>query len=120
MTNSVLTWLENEWAKIKGSTAVATVEADAESIGGAGWAYIKNNGLADLYQIALTLVGAMVPGASWTGVLAAIVVQAKSDGVALLQGAEAVVAGQAQADLLAAGKPAGLPVVPLTGTPPGA
>lgn len=104
MTNSVLTWIETEWAKIKSSTAVQTAEADVENIGGAGWAWIKTNGLTDLYQLALTLVAAAVPGASWTALLASLTAQATADGKQLIAGAEAVVAAQAQADLISAGK----------------
>ncbi len=104
MTNKVLTWLENEWSQLKSSTAVKTATADAENIGGAGWAFIKTNGLHDLYQIALTLVAAAIPGASWTGILASIEAQAVVDGKQLLQGYVAVVAATAQADLIASGK----------------
>ena len=88
---------------------IKTAENDAHAVVTDAVSYIKVNGLQDLEQIALTLVAAMVPGASWTGVLAAIVAQAKTDGVKLLDGAEAIVAAKVQGDLLAIGKPAGLP-----------
>lgn len=101
---SIVSWLETEWSKLKSSTAVSTAIADAENIGGAGWAYIKTNGLTDLYDIALTLVAAALPGASWVTTVASIKAKAIADGVALLEGAEAVVAAQAQADLMSAGK----------------
>lgn len=92
------------------------VQADIKAVQNAGHdlvnaaqSYIEKNGLQDLYAIALTLVGAMAPGASWAGTLAAIEAQAVADGKSLIQGAIGVVAAQAQADLLAAGKSAGLP-----------
>lgn len=112
---SIISWSENEWAKLKSSTAVETAVTNAENIGGAGWAYIKTNGWTDLYQIALTIVGAALPGASWGGILASIEAQAVTDGHNLVSGAAAVVAAQAQADLIAAGKllpPVSAPVAP--------
>lgn len=104
MTNSVLAWIEAKWAEIKGSTAVETAIADAENIGGAGWAYVKTNGLTDIYQIALGVLAAAVPGASWVGILASVEAQAVTAGKALVTGAAAVVTAQAQADLISAGK----------------
>lgn len=89
---------------------IKTVENDAKAIGASTLSYIETNGLQDLYQIALVVVGAMAPGASWTAALAAIVAQATTDGKTILAGSESIVAAQAQADLLAAGKSAGLPV----------
>lgn len=115
MTNAVLTWLENEWSKLKGETAVQTAVADVENIGGAGWAYIKNNALTDIYQIAMGVLTAAVPGASWTGILATVETQAVAAGKQLLTGATAVVTATAQADLIAAGKL--LPPVASTTTP---
>lgn len=104
MSNAVITWIENEWAKLKSSTAVVTAVADAENIGGAGWAYVKTNGLTDIYQIALSVLAAAVPGASWTGILASVEAQAITAGKQLEAGAAAVVTAQAQADLISAGK----------------
>ncbi len=101
---SIVTWLENEWAKLKSSTAVETAVADVENIGGAGWAYVKTNGLQDIYQIALGVLAAAIPGASWTGILASVEAQAISAGKTLVTGAAAVVTAQAQADLISAGK----------------
>lgn len=101
--------IESVLAKWKAVPVVGTVVTDVEEAASATVSYIKANGLQDVYQIALMLVGAMVPGASWTGVLAAIEAQALTDGKQLVAGASAIVAAQAQADLLAAGKAAGLP-----------
>jgi hypothetical protein len=84
--------------------AAKVVETDAEAIGSATLNFIKANGLQDLYQIALTVVAAMVPGASWTAALASIESQAVADGKQIVQGATAIVAGMAQTDLIAAGK----------------
>lgn len=83
---------------------IKVAENDAHTIVTDAASFIKTNGLQDLYQIALTLVAAAVPGASWSGVLASIDAQAVTDGKTLIQGATAVVAAQAQADLVAVGK----------------
>lgn len=91
-------------AKLEGNPVVQTVETDIEAAGSATINYIKTNGLQDLYQIALTLVAAALPGASWAGVLASIEAQAVTDGKQLVSGASAVVASMAQSDLIAAGK----------------
>lgn len=106
MSIEVITWLKAELAKFEGAAtpAVAVIETDVEEIGSAALNYIKTNGLQDLYQIALILVGAALPGASWTGTVAAIEAQAVTDGKQLITGATSVVAAQAQADLIAAGK----------------
>lgn len=116
MSNAIVTWLKAELAKFEANDVVQAVETDVEEAGKATLDYIKTNGLQDLYQIALTVVGAALPGGSWTGVLASIEAQAVTDGKQLIQGATAVVAAQAQADLIAAGKLA-LPTAP---TPPAA
>lgn len=91
-------------AEFEGSSEVQAVETDVQAIGSTTLNYIKTNGLQDLYQIAMTLVAAALPGASWTGVLASIEAQAITDGKTLISGASAIVASQAQADLIAAGK----------------
>lgn len=91
-------------AEFEGISEVQAVETDVQAIGSATLNYIKTNGLQDLYQIAMTLVAAALPGASWTGVLASIEAQAITDGKTLISGASAIVASQAQADLIAAGK----------------
>ena len=83
--------------------ALSVAETDAKAIGDSALTYIKTNGLQDLYQIALTVVGAAVPGASWASTLASIETQAVAAGKLLVSGATAVVAAQAQADLIAAG-----------------
>lgn len=102
-------------AKLKSHLSAST-RADIKDVQNAGHeivadavSYIKVNGLHDLEQLALTLVAAMVPGASWVATLATIKSQAIADGIAIIDGAEAVVAAKVQADLLAAGKAAGLP-----------
>lgn len=89
--------------------AVNTVVTDIEAAGSATASYVKTKGYEAAYQIALTLVGGMVPGANWLATLASIVEQVKAAGLAIEQGAEAILAAQAQADLLAVGKAAGLP-----------
>jgi hypothetical protein len=111
MTAALIADAEALLAKLKAefSPEIKVAENDAHAIVSDAASYIKTNGLQDLYQIALTLVGGMAPGASWATVLTSIVTQATADGKTLLAGAEGVVAAQAQADLLAAGKAAGLP-----------
>jgi hypothetical protein len=106
MTNTIIADAEALVAKLKAefAPAVTTVETDAKAIGSATLNYIKTNGLQDVYQIALTVVGAMVPGASWTAALASIETQAVAAGKTLASGASAIVAGMAQTDLIAAGK----------------
>lgn len=105
MTHGVIIdFLESLITKAKSSDVTKTIETDVEVIGAATFNYIKTNGLQDLYQIALTVLTAAIPGASWTGILASIEAQAITDGKQLITGASAVVASQAQADLIAAGK----------------
>lgn len=108
MTWAIITDVENIPAEIKSwistSPVVQTIETDAEAIGTSALNFIKTNGLQDLYQIALTLVSAAIPGASWATTLSSIEAQAVTDGKQLVTGATAVVAAQAQADLIAAGK----------------
>lgn len=86
------------------SPAVTVAETDLKDIGTTTLNYIKTNGLQDVYQIALTVVGAMAPGASWTAALASIESQAVAAGKTLIKGASAIVASIAQSDLIAAGK----------------
>lgn len=102
MSNQIIAWLEAELAKFR--PEIKTVENDSHAIITDAVSYIKVNGLQDLEQIALTIVAAMVPGASWAATLASIKTQAVTDGAKLLEGAEAIVAAKVQADLLAAGK----------------
>lgn len=106
MTNAIIAEIETLFDKLKTALAPAeaTAVADIETIGKSALDYIKTNGLQDLYQLALVAVSAMVPGASWSATLASIEAQAIADGKQLVQGATAVVAAQAQADLIAAGK----------------
>lgn len=106
MTNHgvIINWLEDVIDKIKTSPVTAVVEADVEQAATATVNYIKTNGLQDAYQIAMTVVAAALPGGTWTGVLASIEAQALAAGKALLSGSSAVLAAQAQADLIAAGK----------------
>ncbi len=106
MNSTILADAKALVAKLEGifEPAAKVVVTDAEAVGSASWAYIKTNGLQDLYQIALTVVGAMTPGASWTAALASIEAQAVKSEKQLVSGATAIVASQAQADLIAAGK----------------
>lgn len=105
MTNHIIDEIKAGIAKLEAELAPAaeTAEADAKAIGSAAFNYIKTNGLQDLYQIAMTIVGAAVSGTPWGTTLASITAQAVTDGKQIEQGAVAVVAAQAQADLIAAG-----------------
>lgn len=106
MTLAIITDIESLLGELKTALtpAAETAEADVKAVTSTAWTYIKSNGLTDLYQIALTAVEAALPGASWVTTLAAIEAQAIADGKQLISGATAVVAAQAQADLIAAGK----------------
>lgn len=79
------------------------VENDVKAIGSSALSYIETNGLQDLYQIALSAVAGAVAGAPWAATLATIESQAVTAGKSIEKGAVAVVAAQAQADLIAAG-----------------
>ena len=106
MSNEIITWLKAELVKFEGEAApaVAVVEADVEAAGSATFNYIKTNGLSDLYQAALAIVAGFATGTPWGVVLAAVEAQAVTDGKQLLDGASAIIAGQAQSDLIAVGK----------------
>lgn len=96
--------IESIVAKWKTEPVIGTVVTDVEEAAVATVSYIKANGLQDLYQLALIAVTALAPGASWGAMLASLEAQAIADGKTLVAGATAVVAAQAQADLIAAGK----------------
>ena len=104
MTNAIITWMETELAKLKASSAVQTVESDVESIGSSALAYIKTNGLTDLYQIAIAALTGAATGTPWTTIGATVVSQGETAGITIAKGAETIVLAQAQADLIAAGK----------------
>lgn len=113
ITSEVVADIKNVLAKLEGSTALQTVEADVKEAGTATLNYIETNGLQDAYQIALIAVSAALPGASWASTLATIVSMAKADGIALIKGAEDILANLAKADLVAAGTiPASTPATP--------
>jgi hypothetical protein len=107
MTNIIITDIEEDVdalvAKIKGSTAATVVVQDAEAIGSATLAYIKNNGLTDLYNIALAALTGAATGTSFATVAATVVTQGEAAGITIAKGAEGIVLAQAQADLVAAG-----------------
>lgn len=90
-------------AKIKGTPAVKVLEDDVRQVATSTVSYIKANGLQDVYELALDLLPALI-GQPWASVLAKLEADALSAGKALLSGASAIIASQAQADLLAVGK----------------
>lgn len=116
MTLAIITDIENIPDEIKAwlgtSPVVKTVETDVENVAVAGWNYIKANGLTDAYNIALGLLTGAAAGASWTTLLSTLKTDVTTAGTSLASGAESVVLGQAQADLIAAGKL----IAPSTGT----
>lgn len=101
MSNEVIAWLESELAKFRPEIKIA--ENDAKAIGSSAVNYIKANGLSDLYQIATTVLTSIAAATPWTTVLSTVVSQGEAAGIAIAKGAEVVVVGQAQADLIAAG-----------------
>ena len=113
MSNEVITWLKAELAKFEGEAApeITTAETDAEAIGSAALAYIKTQGLTDLYAIAKSVLLSVAAGAPWATTLATVVTQGEVAGISIAKGAEAVVVAQAQADLIAAGQ-LGSPAAP--------
>lgn len=104
MSNEVVTWLKTELAKFEASPVVITVETDVEQAGTSALAYIKTNGLQDLYAFATTLLAGIATGTPWGVLLTSLTAQAITAGITLAKGAEGVVLAQAQADLIAAGK----------------
>lgn len=103
MTLSIITEIEALFDKLKASTPVQTIEADAKAIASSTINYVKTNGLQDVYELALDALPALI-GQPWGAVLAKIEADAVAAGKTLISGASAIIASQAQADLLAAGK----------------
>lgn len=85
-------------------TVVKATATELKAIAGTGWNYIANHGLQALYALAQEALLAMQPGVGWTTLLVQLGKDAVQKGVKIVEGAEAVVAAQAQADLIAAGK----------------
>lgn len=103
MSNAIINWLETELNKLKSNSIVETVETDAVAIGTSALAYIKTNGLTDLYQIAMSVLTGAATGTPWATIGATVVSQGEAAGISIAKGAESVVLAQAQADLIAAG-----------------
>lgn len=104
MSFDLVAELKSLLSRFEAAPAVQTVETDVKDIASASWNWLKTNGMQDVYQIALTLVGGALPGASWMATIASVEAQAVTDGIALVKGTGAIAAAQAQADLIAAGK----------------
>lgn len=107
MTLAIITALENDisalFTKAKESAVVQTVETDAKAIGESALTFIKTQGLADLYKIALAALAGAATGTPWATIGAAVVSQGEAAGITIAKGAESIVLAQAQADLIAAG-----------------
>ena len=104
MTAEIITWLEGELTRLKGTATVQTVEADVTGIASATLNYIKSNGRTDLYQIALAALTGAATGTPWATIGATVVSQGEAAGITIAKGAESIVIAQAQADLIAQGK----------------
>lgn len=108
MTNILITDIEEDFdalvAKIKGSTTATVIVQDGDAIGSATLTFIKTNALTDLYNIALAVLAGAATGTPWAELGATVVSQGEAAGIAIAKGAEAIVLGQAQVDLIAAGK----------------
>ncbi len=102
MSNEIIAWLESELAKFR--PEIKIVENDAHAIVSASVSYIEKNGLQALYGLATALLTGAVTGTPWAELGASLVTQAETAGIAIAKGAETIVLGQAQADLIAAGK----------------
>lgn len=105
MTNIIISFFEGELAKLKAAIAPVeqTVVTDAEAIGKAALSYIESNGLKALYAIAVSALAGAVTGTPWATLSATVLSQGEAAGISIAKGAETIVLGQAQADLLAAG-----------------
>lgn len=103
MTTAIVTWLEAKLAEFKANPEVQTVETKVEAIGSSALAYIKSNGLTDLYQIALSVLAGAATGTPWATIGATVVSQGETAGISIAKGAEGIVIAQAQADLIAQG-----------------
>jgi hypothetical protein len=106
MSSAIVIYLKAELAKLEAllSPAEKVVVADAEAIGTSAVTYIKSNGLTALYTIATQTLLGTASGTPWLTLMASVVTQAEAAGMTIIKGAESVVLGQAQADLIAAGK----------------
>jgi len=104
-------------AVIAGQPQVQTFETDIDEIVDEAGNYIKVNGLQDVYSLAKALLLSVATQTPWAELCANLASQAVSAGIALAKGAEAIVLGKAQADLLATGSIASpttnAPVAPL-------
>jgi hypothetical protein len=103
--HDIIADLEGMVASLKGAFTPArkAIENDLKDLESKSIDYIKTNGLQDLYQLAATLLPALT-GSPWGSVLAALEAKALELGKALVKGEAAIVAAQAQADLIAVGK----------------
>lgn len=118
MSYEIITEIEDFLSGLKAKLSpavqeeVKVVENEGHAIITDAVTYIKANGLQDLEKLAITFVTALAPGASWGAMLLALKAQAITDGITLVQGAEAVVAAKVQGDLIAVGTlPAPTPAV---------
>lgn len=105
MSNEVIAWLKSELAKFEGEAApaIAIVETDVDTGAKAVAAWVKTQGLADLYAIAKSALLAAATGTPWNAILASVVTAGEAAGIQIAKGAEGVVVSMAQADLIAAG-----------------
>jgi hypothetical protein len=105
MTSEVIAKIEAFFEEIKTDLQPVETEVvtDAKAIGTSALAYIKSNGLTELYSIAKSALLGLATGTPWATVAADVVSQGEAAGIAIAKGAETIVLAQAQADLIAAG-----------------
>lgn len=110
MSLEIIAEIEASLTKLKSyfsptiKSEIKVVENEVHAIVTDAVSYIKTNGLHDLEQLAITFVSALLPGGSWVTMLSALKAQALADGIAIVEGAEAIVSAKVQADLLVQGK----------------
>lgn len=102
-------WIQTELKKLfsafqaKEAPIEQEVIADVKAIGGAAITYIETNGLQAAYDIAKALLAGAATGTPWATLGATLLAQLEAAGISIAKGAEAIILGQAQADLIATG-----------------
>ncbi len=110
MSLAIITEIEELLTKLKAAfspavnSEIKTIQDEVHDVINTAEDYIRVHGFQDLAMLAATFLTAMVPGGSWTVMLAALKAQAIANGLTLIEGAEDVVANKVKADLVATGK----------------
>ncbi len=101
MSNEIVAWLKAELTKFR--PEIKIVENEGHAIVSASISYIEKNGLQAVYGLATALLTGAATGTPWATLMASLLAQAETAGITIAKGAESIVLGQAQADLIAAG-----------------